>query len=47
MVMHKITVDLIVLCAFMENIIVSNLDDALIVTTNGSSSGMYDTHVLK
>ena len=47
MVMHKMTVDLNMISAIMEYIIVSNLNDTPIVATNSSGSGMNYTHVFK
>ena len=44
---HKMTINLNMFCAFMEDIIVSNLDSTLIVTIDDSGSGVSDSHVLE
>ena len=38
-IMDKMTIDLDVFSPFMEDIIVSNMNDILVVTTKGSSRG--------
>ena len=46
-IMDKITIDLDVFSSFMEDIIVSNMNDTLVATIKGSSRGCGHTQILK
>ena len=45
--MYKMTIDFIMLCAFMKYVIVSNMDSTLIIATDSRGSGVSYTHALK
>ena len=44
---NKMTIDLDVFSPFMEDIIVSNMNNTLVVTIKGSSRGCGHTQILK
>ena len=46
MMSHKVTIELNMFCAFVEDIITSNLNSTLIVTVNSSCSGVSNSNVL-
>ena len=47
MLASDVAVDLSVLCVFMEDIIMSNIDRTTIVTIKRSGSGLWSIHIIQ
>lgn len=47
MMVHKMTIDLDVFCAFIKYIVMSDLDSTMIVTIKRSARGLRNTHILE